>query len=181
MRSDANSPAGRDAEIGRRVHSMRRWRLAISIAAVVLGLVLVLTGHVLVGVVIGGLAAARLVMFSRFGGRRWRGTPGMSASDREWFRTQVRDEFLVASQAIGCPAGDLRDQWQQGRSIAEVATQRSADVGEVTAAIAADVTAKALDAERAGAVTHETAQRVEALAPRFAERLVHRHRAARRD
>ena len=45
---------------------MRRWRIAISTAAVVLGVVLLATGHLLVGGVIAGLAAARLVMFARF-------------------------------------------------------------------------------------------------------------------
>jgi hypothetical protein len=54
-----------------RTRSMRRWRLTISSVALALGLVLVATGHLLVGVVIGGLAAARLVMFARFSvGRR---------------------------------------------------------------------------------------------------------------
>lgn len=75
-----------------RARSMRRWRIGISGAAVVLGVVLLATGHVLVGAVIGGLAVARLVMFARFrpGGGRHRqwlearsgrtgvGTPGRS-------------------------------------------------------------------------------------------------------
>jgi hypothetical protein len=64
---------------------MRRWRIAISTVAVVLGLVLVLTDHVLVGVVIGGLAAARLVMIARFSsgrGRRARWDGARASRDR---------------------------------------------------------------------------------------------------
>jgi hypothetical protein len=178
MRGEVNTPGDQDTGVGRRIRSMRRWRLAIGSAAVILGLVLVLTGHVLVGVVIGGLAAARLVMFSRFtGGRRG---PGISGSDREWLRAQVPDEFVVAAQAIGCPTDELRAQWERGRSIAEVATQHSVGLNKVTAAITADLTERAHEAERAGTLSGDAARRVDALAPRFADRIVHRHRVARR-
>jgi hypothetical protein len=175
MRSGVNGPSGRPSEVGDRFRSMRRWRLAISAGAVVLGTVLVLTGNVVVGLVIGGLAVARLVMFSRFPVAGMRGRPNMSASDRQWFRARAREEFVVASGAIGCSIGELRDQFQGGRSIADVAAERSVDVNLVTAAIAADLTTKAIDAEQTGSISHDTVQRIHTVAPRFADRLVHRH------
>jgi len=176
MRSDSSAPADQWTAFDHRVRSMRRWRLAISAGALGLGAVLVATGHLLIGVVIGGLAVARFVMFSRFQVPSGRGRAGLSATDRQWFRARARDEFLVASGVIGCPPGELRDEFQQGRSIADIAAERSVDVREVTAAITADVTRSALDAEQTGAMSHDTAQRIHALAPRFADRLVHRHR-----
>lgn len=66
MYDPTTDPAERRAAWQQRARSMRRWRIGISSAAVVLGGVLAVTGHVLVGAVIGGLAVARLVMFARF-------------------------------------------------------------------------------------------------------------------
>jgi hypothetical protein len=174
MRGDVNSPAGQRREVGDRLRSMRRWRLVISVVAVALGVVLVLIGNVVVGLVIGGLAAARLVLFSRFPVGAVRGRPNMSASDRQWFRDRAREEFFVAAGVIGCSVGELRDEFQGGRSIADVAAERSVDVHQVTAAIAADLTTKALAALGTGAISQDTVTRIHVVAPRFADRLVHR-------
>jgi hypothetical protein len=163
--------------VERRVHSMRRWRLAISVGALILGLVLVAAGNVLVGVVIGGLAAARLVMFSRFPVSGRRGWPNrLQAPERVWLRARARDEFVVASQVLGCRADELHAQFRGGRSIAKVAAERSIDAVQISAAIAADIRTKALDAERDGTLSHDAAQRVHNVAPGFADRLVHAHR-----
>src|SRR5581483_4943649 len=132
-----------------------------------LGIVLVVVGNVIVGLVIGGLAAARLVMFSRFAPERHARTR-MHAEDRTWLRARARDELVVAARALGCRGEELREHFRSGRSIAEVATERSVDLAEVTSAIAADLRAKATDAERAGTLSHDGAQRVNDLAPRFA-------------
>ena len=175
MPTDSNSRSRQRPAFDDRVRTMRRWRIAISAVAVVLGLVLVLSGNVLVGVAIGGLALARLVMFNRLFAGTGRGRSNVGAEDRQWFRDHARDEFLVASEVIGCGPGELREQFRQGRSIADVATARSVDVQRVTAAITDDLTARALDAERTGGMSHDDAQRVHALAPQFADRLVHRH------
>jgi hypothetical protein len=66
MTDPAHDQYPRIAAFGERARSMRRWRLVISSVALALGVVLLATGHLLVGLVIGGLAAARLVMFARF-------------------------------------------------------------------------------------------------------------------
>ena len=172
---------GWDDEFGQRtafesrVRSMRRRRLAISTAAVVLGVVLVATGHTLVGVIISGLSAARLVILTRFPFPDGRARRSMNAPGREWLRAQARDEFLVAAQVIGCPGVELRDHFQQGKSIADVATERSVAVEQVTTAIAADLTAKARGAADTGTLSHDDAHRIHELAPRFANRLVHGH------
>ncbi|MFI5046151.1 MAG: hypothetical protein ACHQIG_03730 [Acidimicrobiia bacterium] len=175
MNDSWDDQSDRTAGFEGRMRSMRRWRLAISVGSLVLGLVLVTTGNVLIGAIIGTLAVARLVMFSRFpvpvrGARR---RTDLDASDRQWLRAQARDEFLVASRVIGCPISDLRDQLQQGRSLADVASARSVDVERLTEAITADIATKAVDAEHTGALSHAAAQRVQSLAPRFAGRLVH--------
>jgi hypothetical protein len=160
----------------KRVRSMRRWRLAISSAGLVLGVVLVLTGKTLVGVIIGGLAAARLVMFARFAFSH-RGRPRrLNADERDWLRTQARNEFLVAAQVVGCPARELRHHFAQGKSIADIATERSVALPNVIAAIAADLAAKARDASAMGTLSENDAQRIRDLAPRIADRLVHGHR-----
>jgi hypothetical protein len=136
-------------------------------------------GSVLIGVIVGGLAVARLVMFSRFptgrrggGGGRGRANP----SDREWLRAQARDELLVAAQVIGCAPRELRDRFQQGTSVADIATERSVPVENVTTAVAADLDLKARNAAAAGTMSESDAQRIHELAPQFAQRMVYGHR-----
>jgi hypothetical protein len=160
-----------------RMRSMRKWRLAISVGTLTLGVVLVVAGNVLVGVLVGGLAIARLVMFSRFPVPGTRGQMnGFDAPERLWLRSHAGNELVIAAGVIGCRVDDLRDQFQRGRSIADVAAERSIDLRQVTAAIAADITARASDAERDGSLSHAAARHVHGVAPRFADRLVHGHR-----
>jgi hypothetical protein len=159
-----------------RWRSMHRWRLAINIAGLVLGGVLVAAGNLLVGVVIGGLAAARLLMFTRFSYRARGGRAIPTMQDRQWLRAHAREEFLVAAGVIGCPGGELRDQFRQGRSIADVAAQRSVTLDRVTTAIADDLAAKASAAETDGGLSADDARRIRDLAPRFADRMVHGRR-----
>jgi len=156
-----------------RMRSMRRWRLAINSAGLALGVILLATGHTLVGLVIGGLAAARLVMFTRFSFPDRGAGPRMTTQNRGWLRAQAPDEFHVAAGVIGLPTTELRERFQQGTSIADVAAERSVAVEPVTTAIAADLTAKARAAEVTGTLSHDDAERVQKMAPRFADRLVH--------
>ncbi len=162
-----------------KMRSMRRWRMAIAVGGLVLGVVLVAMGNVLIGVIVGGLAVARLVMFSRLpvGGRGGRGgrAPG-NPSDRQWLRAQARDEFLVAAQVIGCSPQELRNAFQQGRSVAEFASERSVSVENVTTAVAADLDLKARNAAAAGTMSQSDAQRIHERAPQFAQRMVYGHR-----
>src|SRR5689334_19964178 len=95
-----------------RVRSMRRWRVAISTVGLVLGVVLVASGNTLAGVIIGGLAAARLVMFSRPAFRHQGGRMRISARDRDWLREHARDEVLVAAQVVGCSARELWNHFE---------------------------------------------------------------------
>lgn len=160
-----------------RMRSMRRWRMAIAAGGLVLGVVLVAMGNVLIGVIVGGLAVARLVMFSRFStGRRRGGRTRVNPSDRGWLRAQARDEFLVAAQVIGCPPRELRDAFQQGKSVAEIASERSVPVENVTTAVAADLDLRARNAAAAGTMSQSDAQRIHELAPQFAQRMVYGHR-----
>jgi len=176
MSKKQSSEFGRSTAFEDRMRSMRRWRLAINSAGLALGVILVATGHTLVGLVIGGLAAARLVMFTRFSYPD-RGAPtGMTTQNRGWLRAQARDEVLVAAGAIGCPPAEMRERLQQGRSIADVSAERSVSLEQVTTAITADLAAKARAAEATGALSHDDAARVQKLAPRFADRFVHRQR-----
>jgi len=51
-----------------------------------------------------------------------------SVQARQWLRGHARDEFVVAVAVIGVPPSELRDSFQQGRSIAETATAHQVDV-----------------------------------------------------
>jgi len=176
MSEEQASKFGRGKTFEDRMRSMRRWRLAINGAGLALGVILLATGHTLVGLVIGGLAAARLVMFTRFSFPDRGARTNKTTQNRGWLRAQASDGFLVAAGVIGCPPRELRERFQQGTSIADVASERSVAVEEVTTAIAADLTTKARAAEVAGTLSHDDAERVQQLAPRFADRLVHGQR-----
>jgi hypothetical protein len=163
----------------KRMRSMRRWRMAIAVGGLVLGVVLVATGNVLIGVIVGGLAVARLVMFSRFpvgGGRGRGGRASGNPSDRQWLRAQARDEFLVAARVIGCSPQELQNAFQQGKSVAEFAAERSVPVENVTTAVAADLDLKARNAAATGTMSETDAQRMHERAPQFAQRMVYGHR-----
>jgi hypothetical protein len=176
MSENQTSGFGRARAFEDRMRSMRRWRLAINSAGLAFGVILVATGNTLIGLVIGGLAAARLVMFTRFSVPERRSRTSMTTQNRGWLRAQARDEVLVAAGVIGCPPAEMRARFQQGSTIADVAAERSVSLDHVTTAIAADLTAKAHAAEVTGALSHDDAERVQKLAPRFADRLVHGHR-----
>lgn len=175
-----NGNAAREGtDVEGRMRSMRRWRVAISVGTLVVATVLLLSGNVLIGVLIGGLAIARLVMFSRFPVVRRGARPTLDGNTRGWLRAQARDEVLVASGVMGCAPGEVRQQLQHRKSIAEIAAARGIAVEQVSAAIAADLTTKATAAEQAGTLTPDAAAGVRAQAPRFADGLIHRRRGGR--
>jgi hypothetical protein len=176
MNKRQNDEFGTGTAFEDRMRKMRRWRLVISAGGLVLGVILVAAGNTLVGVIIGGLAIARLVMFTRFSVPARGARAGMTTQDRQWLRAHAGEEFLVAARVLGCQGGELRDQFQQGRSIADVAAQRSIALDQVTTAIADDLAAKARDAEARGTLSAGDAQRIAQLAPRFADRIVRGHR-----
>lgn len=93
MSEKQTSEFGRGRTFEDRMRSMRRWRLAINSAGLALGVILLATGHTLVGLVIGGLAAARLVMFTRFSFPDRGARMGMTTQNRGWLRAQAPDEF----------------------------------------------------------------------------------------
>ena len=175
--NDVTTGSDPRAELGNRMRSMRRWRLVIGIGSVVLGLVLLATGHVLIGGLVAGLAAARLVMLSRMPMGRHQGpaTPAL----RGWLRAQVPDEMRVAAGVIGCGADELRDHVRRGGSIAELAAERSVDPQQVIAAIEADLVTRAQGAVGTGVLPAQDATRVASVAPRVASRIVHGRRAVR--
>jgi DNA-binding CsgD family transcriptional regulator len=158
------------------MRSMRRWRLVISAGGLVLGIVLVAMGNVLVGVIVGGLAVARLVMFSRMPARHQGGRTRVDPSGGGWVRAQARDEVLVAAQVVGCTGRELWARFEQGKSIAEIAAERSIAVESITNAVAADLELRARNAAAAGTLSQDDAQRIHEDAPRFAQRLIYVHR-----
>jgi len=174
--NDGPSRSREPGEPGERMRSMRRWRLVIGIGSLVLGLVLFATGHVLIGVLVAGLAAARLVMLSRLPMGRHQGpaTPAL----RGWLRAQVPDEMRVAAGVIGCGADELRDHVRRGGSIAELAAERSVDPQRVIAAIEADLGTRAQGAVGTGVLPAQDTKRVASVAPRVASRIVHGRRHA---
>jgi len=176
MSERQSSESGRSTAFEDRFRSMRRWRLAINSAGLALGVILVATGHTLVGLVIGGLAAARLVMFTRFSFAGGGARTSMTTQNRGWLRAHARDEFVVAAGVIGCSTAELRERFQQGQSIADVAAERSVAVEQITTAISADLAAKARQEEATGTLSADDARRIGQASPRFAARIVHGHR-----
>jgi hypothetical protein len=157
-----------------------RWvMVAVGLAA---GALLVVTRNTLVGVLIGGLAVVRLVVLLSLEHRRrqFRRRVGhatdAAAGNAPLLRTLARGQFEVAASAIGASPSDVRIEFANGRSIAEVATAHGVPVATVVAAVVADASAKLDRAVTDGLTTRFAADRLETRLPHWATRLVNRHR-----
>ena len=82
----------------------------------------------------------------------------------------------MAAAVMGIPADALRDQFEQGRSIAEVVAGGSTDLDDVIHAIIQDLVAKLHQAVGHGSLSEQDAREIEMITPHWATRLVHGHR-----
>ena len=183
--TDANATPGperRRAGFESRVRSTRRLRLVLMAGGLILGSVLIMNGQTLIGAVIAGLAIVRLLAVFGLGRRTGlgRNTARMridaSVSARQWLRSHAGDEFVVAAAAIGVAPSELRDTFQQGRSIAETATVHQVDVDAVIDAIAVDLATRLDGAVADGNVSAHDAHDIATITHQWATRLVHGHR-----
>jgi len=142
------------------------------------GALLLATGHTLVGVVIGGLALVRLVfLLSRERPRRsYRQLQSPGDGSYPVLRQLARGQFEVAAGVIGTSPADVRVEFANGRSIAEIATAHGVPLQTVVAAVVADASATLDRAVADGRTTPTAAERFRGRLPQWATRLVNGHR-----
>jgi hypothetical protein len=161
--------------------TLRTFRWVMVSLGLVAGALLLANGNILVGVVIGGLACVRLVFLlslehERRRLRRTRDGDGDGARSYPVLRQLARGQFEVAAGAIGTSPSDLRVEFANGRSIAEIATAHGVPVDTVVAAVIADASAKLDRAVADGRTTPNAAARFKGRLPQWATRLVNGHR-----
>lgn len=156
--------------------TMQAARLGTALLGMVAGTLLVASGGVLIGLVIGGMAAMRLVMFLVAGRQRrqWEhdrqldGGPAAWPPPSQWPPPSpnpgapagslaftgphrlARREFAVAATTIGVDPDELGRDFAAGRSIAEVASAKGVAPATVIEAIVADATTAIDQARRRG-------------------------------
>jgi hypothetical protein len=155
-----------------------RWIiLGLGLAA---GVLLLATGHLLVGAIIGGFAVLRLVLMlvMQRQRRQFRTMTGARRAGEAppVLRALPRGQFEVAAGAIGVPTSELRIAFAKGRSIAEVAGAEGVPVDAVVAAVVADASAKVDRAVAEGQTPPAMAARIKGRLPQWATRLVNGHR-----
>jgi hypothetical protein len=159
--------------------SVRTFRWVMTGLGLGAGVLLVATGHTVVGAVIGGLALVRLAFLCSIEARRRRARaaapPGGAGTDPV-LRSLVRGQFEVAAGAIGTNPSEVRIDFANGRSIAEMAAARGVPVQRVVDAVVADAAAKLDRAVADGRTSSTMAARVKTRLPRWATRLVNGHR-----
>ena len=162
-----------------RLSSVRTFRWVMTGLGLAAGVLLVATGHTVVGAVIGGLALVRLAFLCSFERRRRRGPGDVArggAGNDPGLRSLVRGQFEVAAGAIGTSPSEVRIDFANGRSIAEIAASRGVPVQRVVDAVVADAAAKLDRAVADGRTTSTMAARIKTRLPRWATRLVNGHR-----
>jgi len=158
--------------------SVSRVILWIIIAfGLVVGAVLLLLGYYLFGVIIGGFAVLRLIYTLSLPNRRgpmW--LPPVSDSERALLRSMARDEFLVASGAMGMSGAQLRQDFNSGMSIAEMAARAGVALEPIIDAIVNDGSARIDRAVAQGSVEQDEGNSAKSKLRPWAERLINVHK-----
>ena len=152
------------------------WWIIIAFGLVV-GAVLLLLGYYLFGVIIGGFAVLRLIYTLSLPNRRgpmW--LPPVSDSERALLRSMARDEFLVASGAMGMSAAQLRQDFNSGMSIAEMAARAGVALEPIIDAIVNDGSARIDRAVAQGSVEQDEGNSAKSKLRPWAERLINVHK-----
>ena len=139
--------------------------------------VLLLRGSYLLGLLIAALAVARVAYVLGITRRRRSRRDLFEAGPvREVLRGFARSEFIVAAGIISLGPAQVRRSFDEGRSLAELATVAGVPVERMVDAVVRDTSAK-LDREVAeGKLTQAQAHQVEARLPSWANGLVHFHK-----
>jgi len=139
--------------------------------------VLLFRGNYVLGLLIGGLALVRagyLVTLRRRRTAFW--APSDVSSARDVLRPLARSEFQVAAGIIGLDSGQARHAFDQGRSLAEVATGAGVPVERLVTAVVSDASVKIDQDVAEGKMTQERALQAKARLPIWANRLVNFHK-----
>jgi len=88
----------------------------------------------------------------------------------------ARDEFLVAAGVIGISGAQLRQDFNRGMSIAEMATSAGVALGPIVDAIVSDASVRIDRAVAQGSVEHNEGDSAKSKLRLWAERLVHIHK-----
>jgi hypothetical protein len=143
----------------------------------VVGAVLLLLGYYLFGVIIGGFAVLRLVYALSLPNRRgptW--LPPVSDPERALLCSMVRDEFLVAAGVMGMSGAELRQDFNGGMSVAEMASSAGVALEPIIDAIVSDASARIDRAVAQGSVEQDDGNSAKSRLRLWAERLVHIHK-----
>ena len=141
------------------------------------GAVLLLLGYYLFGVIIGGFSVLRLIYTLSLPNRRgpmW--LPPLSDSERALLRSMARDEFLVAAGTMGISGAQLRQDFNGGMSIAEMAASVSVGLEPIIDAIVNDASGRIDRAVAQGSVEHNEGNSAKFKLRLWAERLVNIHK-----
>jgi hypothetical protein len=149
----------------------------IIVFGLVVGAALLLLGYYLFGVIIGGFAVLRLIYTLSLPNRRgpmW--LPPVGDSERALLRSMARDEFLVAAGVMGISAAQLRQDFNGGMSIAEMAASAGVALEPVIGAIVSDASARIDRAAGQGSVEQNEGDSAKSKLRLWAERLVNIHK-----
>ncbi len=152
-----------------------RWVMVTG--SVAIAAVLLLRGDHLLGLLIGGLAVVRVAFLLSSVRRRRAVSPAAgTGAGRAVLRRLARSEFAVAGTVLGWGPGQVGAAFDQGRSLAEMATQQGVPLQRVVDAIVADALAKINMGMADGTITPERGGDATRRLPVWAGRLVHVHK-----
>jgi hypothetical protein len=139
--------------------------------------VLILLGYYLFGVIIGGFAVLRLIYALSLPNRRgpmW--LPPASDSERTLLRSMARDEFLVAAGVMGINGAQLRQDFEGGMSIAEMARGAGVALDPIIDAVVNDASTRIDQAVARGLVTQGEGDSAKSRLRPWAARLINIHK-----
>jgi len=156
-----------------------RWAMVAVAAAI--AAVLLFRDDYLLGLLIGGLAALRAGYLLAIAHRRssYQRVPDQGAGAsavREVLSGLVRSEFVVAGEIIGLGPAQVRSAFDQGRSLADMASGAGVPMERIVDAVVSDAHVRIDEYIAEGKVTRERALEVQARLPLWANRLVNFHK-----
>jgi hypothetical protein len=152
------------------------WWIIIAFGLVV-GAVLLLLGYYLFGVIISGFAVLRLIYAFSLPNRRgpmW--LPSMNDSERALLWSIARHEFLVAAGVMRISAAQLRQDFDGGMSIAEMARGAGVALDPIIDAIVNDASTRIDQAVAQGSVTQGEGDSAKSRLRPWAARLMNIHK-----
>ena len=166
---------------GRRMYGssgMRTTRYLMLSFGFILGAVLVASGSTLIGGLLIGFAAVRLVFFLRLHRSRDQASAHATATapTRQVLRPYARSGFIAAATTIGVSPAELRTGFESGSSISDLAATHGVAVAEVIEAIVRSLAVDLDTAAANGTLSAEQAAQAKDLLPQWAARLVVGHK-----